>query len=266
MLRRLAPFCCMLSLLGCRQLGPTATPPTAAAVRLWTEGQLARQSGTPGKAKDCFEQGLVADPQFAPNRLSLAAACLEQGDEDGACVHLAHYVAAQPDQLRARSHYAELLLRLHRWPDARKQYERFDADAQAQERPANSQLIRCHSQLTKIAMEENDYYLEHLHRGIGLYLLGQERAVLPDPNGDLPTEGLMCRAALELRKAHRSRPEEARPSWYLYEVWSYLGRRQPAMQSLHDAVESAPLSYLTAAERRNLHLACLHALGPPEKR
>src|SRR5205085_900898 len=163
------PYCSLLLLLGCQQLA--TRPLTPAAVRLWTEGQLALQKGEPAKAKECFEQGLASDPQFAPNHLSLAAACLEKGDDDGASVHLAHYVAVQPEQLKARSHYAELLLRMQRLPDARKQFERYDADAQEKDRPANPQLIHCHSQLTKIAVEENDYYGEHLHRGIGLLLL-----------------------------------------------------------------------------------------------
>lgn len=265
MLLRFAPLIFLLCLAGCRQLTPSATVHSPAAVRLWTEGQLALQQGDPVKARECFEQGLAADPQFAPNHLSLAAACLEKGDEDGACTHLAHYVAAQPDQLKARSHYAELLLRMHRVADARKQFERYDADAQECDQPANPQLIRCHSQLTKIAIQEEDSYEEHLHRGIGLYLLGQERAALPDPDGDLPAEGLLFRAGLELRKARRQRPDEARPCWYLYEVWSHLGKRHPAMQYLREASESAPISYLTPAERRNLQLACLREQSPVMK-
>lgn len=266
MLLRFAPCFCLLGSIGCRQLAPTANPPSPAAVQLWTEGQLALQKGEPSKAQACFQQGLTVNPRFAPNHLSLAATCLEGGDEDSACVHLAHYVASQPDQLKARAHYAELLLRLHRWEDARKQFERYDADAQERDQPANPQLIRCHSQLTKIALEEDDYYREHLHRGIGLFLLGQERAALPDPNGDLPAEGLLFRASVELRKAHRKRPEEARPCWYLYEVWSQLGRRQPAMQCLRETSESAPFSYLTPAERRNLQVACLHEQASCAKR
>lgn len=266
MLLRCATLCCLLGLVGCRQLAPRGSPPSAAAVQLWTEGQLALKKGEPDKAQTCFEEGLAADPRFAPNHLSLAAACLDGGDEDGACIHLAHYVASQPDQLKARSHYAELLLRLNRRSEARKQFERYDAEAQERDPPAKPQLIHCHSQLTKLALDENDYYREHLHRGIGLYLLSQERAALPDPNGDLPAEGLLFRASLELRKAHRKRPDEARPCWYLYEVWSQLGRRQPAMQCLREASESAPFSYLTAAERRNLELACLQEQASCAKR
>lgn len=260
MLPRFAPLACLLCLAGCRQLLPAESVHSPAAVRLWTEGQLALQEGDQEKAQQCFAQGLAADPQFAPNQLSLAAACLEKGDEDAACAHLAHYVASQPDQLKARSHYAELLMRLNRVNDARKQFERYDADAQEREPPAGSQLIHCHSQLTKIAVQLEDSYEEHLHRGIGLYLLGQERAALPDPDGDLPAEGLLFRAGLELRKARRQRPEEARPSWYLYEVWSHLGKRRPAMQYLREAHEAAPISYLTPAERRNLQLACLQQI------
>jgi tetratricopeptide (TPR) repeat protein len=265
MLLRFAPLACLLCLAGCRQLMPAETLHSPAAVKLWTEGQLALQQGDAGKAQQCFEQGLAADPQFAPNHLSLAAACLEKGDDDGACTHLAHYVATQPDQLKARSHYAELLMRLNRVTDARQQFERYDADSQERDQPVNPQLIHCHSQLTKIAIQLEDSYEEHLHRGIGLYLLGQERAALPDPDGDLPAEGLFFRAGLELRKARRQRPDEARPCWYLYEVWSHLGKRQPAMQFLHEASGAAPVSYLTPAERRGLQLACLREQSPPTK-
>jgi tetratricopeptide (TPR) repeat protein len=270
MLLRCAPLCLLLCAPGCRQLAPAALPPSPVAVRCWTEGQLALQQGEKDKAKECFEQGLDADPQFAPNHLSLAAACLEKGDDEGACLHLAHFVAAQPDQLKARTHYAELLLRLHRLPEARRQFERCDADAQERDPPLPSHVIHCHSQLTKIAIEEDDDYAEHLHRGIGLYLLSRERASLPDPDGELSAESLLFRASLELRKARRERPGEARPCWYLYEVWSELGQRQPAMKYLHQAKAAEALSYLTSAERRDLRLACwreqtLAAKGPASR-
>lgn len=256
MLSRFAKLTCLLALAGCQQLRPATSAPAPAAIRLWTEGQLALQQGDRDQATQCFEKGLEADPRFAPNHLSLAAAFIESGDDDGACIHLAHFVAIQPDQLKARTHYAELLLRLKRWPDAREQFERLDAVAQDHQAPA-TQRIHCHSQLTKIAIQEDDPYEEHLHRGIGLCLLGRERALLPDPDGDLPVEGLLFRAGLELRKAHSERPDEARPCWYLYTVWSQLGKHQPAMQYLREARDAAPSSYLTPCERRALQLACL---------
>jgi tetratricopeptide (TPR) repeat protein len=257
MLHRCAALCLfLLCATGCRQLAPTAELPSSGAVRLWTEGQFALQQGEKNKAQECFEQGLAADPKFAPNHLSLAAACLEKGEPEGACVHLAHFVALQPDQLKARGHYAELLLRLHRLGEARQQFERCEREAQERDPPATTQRIHCHSQLTKIAIEEENSYEEHLHRGIGLYLLGQERAALPDPEGEMPTEGLLMRASLELRKARHQRPDEARPNWYLHEVWSHLGQRQPAKKYLEEARAAERFSYLTPAERHNLQFAC----------
>jgi hypothetical protein len=52
-------------------------------------------------------------------------------------------------------------------------------------------------------------------------------------------------------------PDQARPCWYLYEVWSRLAQRQPALRHLREADMAAPFSYLTPAEKRNLRLACL---------
>src|SRR5208337_4842084 len=116
-------------------------------------------------------------------------------------------------------------------------------------------LIHCHARLMEIAESIEDDYDEHLHRGIGLLLLAQQRAILPEPEGELPAEGLLCKAAGELTLARTDRPAEARPNWYLHEVWSRLAQRQPALRCLRAAVDAAPFSYLTGAEKRNLHVA-----------
>ena len=42
------------------------------------------------------------------------------------------------------------------------------------------------------------------------------------------------------------RPEEARPFWYLFEVWSQLAQRQPAAQLPPRGEQAAPFSYLDA--------------------
>jgi hypothetical protein len=108
----------------------------------------------------------------------------------------------------------------------------------------------------EIALELEDSYLEHLHRGIGLSLLARQRDQLPDPEGELSTESLLCRSAAELTMAHLDRPEEARPSWYLYEVWLMLDQRQSALHCLKQAADAAPFSDMTSAEKRNLALQC----------
>jgi hypothetical protein len=111
----------------------------------------------------------------------------------------------------------------------------------------------------EIAEAEGDEYAEHLHRGIGLYLLARERAELPEieDEGEMSEEGLLCKAAGELTMARMARRDEARPCWYLYEVWSRLDQRQPALRHLRLADAAAPFSYLTPAERRELEVACL---------
>jgi hypothetical protein len=200
-----------------------------------------------------------ADPAaLARNHLSVAASLLEQGEPAAAAPHLEKYVAAFPRHHIVRAHFAELLLRLHRLPEARRHFERFVADVQDVPELASKHLIHCHSRLMEIAEAEADEYQEHLHRGIGLYLLACERAALGDvESGELCAESVLCRAAGELALARHQRRGEAQPCWYLYEVWSRLSQRQPAMRHLREADAAAPFSYLTPTERRNLQLACL---------
>ena len=107
----------------------------------------------------------------------------------------------------------------------------------------------------EIAEKEDDDYAAHLHRGIGLYLLAGQRELLPDDDDGMSAESLLCKAAGELTLARRERPEEARPYWYLFAVWSHLAQRQPAARWLRAADSAAAFSYLTPAERRGLQLA-----------
>ena len=58
----------------------------------------------------------------------------------------------------------------------------------------------------------------------------------------------------ELALARLVRPDEARPCWYLYEVWSSLAQRQPAQRWLREADNWAPFSFLTPTEYRELQL------------
>jgi len=243
-------------LLGCQSLpGGGTEAARVTAERTWSEGQTAMREGRPEQAVECYEQSLAADPRRTRTLLSLAAAELERGDEAGASRYMAQYVADRPHDLKVRAYYAELLLRLRQMPAARAEFERYDADAQDQGPFTSKQLVHCHSRLSKIAADQEDEYAEHLHRGIGLYLLGQARAKLPDPEGELSAEGLLCKAATELTQAQVQRPREARPSLYLYEVWSRLGQSQPAKHWLNAAGDAAPFSYLTPAEKRQLRLA-----------
>ena len=235
---------------------PAAEPVAAGdpAQRLWEQGQQAMRDGRTDDAVRCYQQSLALNPNLVNNHLSLAAACLDKGDDEGAAPHFAHYLAAKPDHYAIRAHYAELLLRLREVHAARLQYERFDADVQEHADLAPQELVHCHSRLMEIAEQEDDDYAAHLHRGIGLYLLAGQQALLPDDDGYSP-ESLLCKAAGELTLARRERPEEARPCWYLYAVWSRLAQRQPAARWLRAAETAAAYSYLTPAERRDLQLA-----------
>src|SRR5262249_35092605 len=157
------------------------------------------------------------------------------GNLGGASVHLAQYVEAHPEQLVIRARYAELLLRLHRLPEARSEFERFVADAQDEGGAAADHAIHCHSRLMEIAAECDDAYGERLHRGIGLYLLARERESLLDAEEELPVEGLLCKAAAELTLARMECADEARACWYLYEVWQRLGQQRPARRWLRES-------------------------------
>jgi tetratricopeptide (TPR) repeat protein len=254
-------LCLLLFAAGCQSLTAVEpvvvdpAPVSSPARRLWEQGQEAMRLGQPDKAIACYKQSLELDPQFAQAHLSLAAAHLELGNDANACPHLGHYVDARPEQVAVRGHYAELLYRLKRTREARDQFDRFIVDAQEQGGPAAKNLLHCHSRLMEIAEKEDDAYAEHLNRGIGLLLLARARVSLSDQAKDLTQESLLCKAAGELTLALDERSDEARPRWYLYEVWSALAQRQLATRWLHEARSAAPFSYLTPAERYSLQLA-----------
>jgi tetratricopeptide (TPR) repeat protein len=253
--------------LGCYALvAPDADgdPPTARG--LWQQGQEAMRQGQPKRAIGFYEQSLAADPAFTRCHMSLAAAHLEVGHDEVACVHLGKYLAAHPEHVLVRAHYAELLLRLHRCREARREFERFSADAQDAGEQFTRHLVHAHTRLMEIAEGEEDEYGIRLNRGLGLYWLARERTTLKDADGELPAEGLLCRAARELDRAHRERPGAARPCWYLYAVWSQLAQKQLALRWLRRAAAAAPFTDLTPAEIRSLNLACRAAADPLTRR
>jgi tetratricopeptide (TPR) repeat protein len=244
--------------LGCQAVGPTTSKPTIAprAERLWEQGQAALQEGQADQAISCFEQSLAEDDAFVRSHLSLAAARLEKGDVPRACGHLERYLAVDTQNLLVRLHYAELLWREKRLEPARAEFRRFAADAQGSRLPALGPLIHCHSRLMEIAEVAEDEYDEHLQRGIGLFLLSRDHPTDADePTDPGNTECLLCKAACELTLARSLQPDRAQPSWYLYQVWSHLGQRQPAQKCLEQAREIAPFAVLTPHERTSLELA-----------
>ena len=196
--------------------------------------------------------GPVAAP--ADDALQQAAACIERGDEAGAVPHMVRHIQANPEQIMIRAYLAELLLRLQRLPEAQWHFERFVAEAQETDGPAHKQLVHCHTRLMEIAQDREDTYGERLHRGIGLLLLARQEQALREANDpDGLRQKLLCKAVAELKAAHEVRPDEARPCWYLFEVWSALNQPRPAGRALREARDAAPFSTaLTPAERRGL--------------
>jgi hypothetical protein len=201
------------------------------------------------------ENAPAPEPDPARSHLSEAATCLEKGDEEHACPHLARYLAVHPEHLVVRGQYAELLMRLQRWPEARSEYERCAADAQELGEGGLRQQVHCHTRLMEIAEAQEQEYDEHLHRGIGLYLLARVQAAGSEADGEYP-ESLLCKSAAELSLAHLERRDQAQPCWYLYQVWTRLAQRGPALRCLRQAEQAAPFSYLTPREQDGLHLAC----------
>jgi tetratricopeptide (TPR) repeat protein len=197
-----------------------------------------------------FAAGAPPATQLAPatDDLSFAAACLDRGEETAAAAHLSRHLAANPDQSLVRFSLGELLWRLDRFAEAGNEYERFLNDTSPSAGNVN-RVVQAHIRLVAIAEQAADSYREHLHRGIGLYLLAEQAAEVES------AEGLFCKSAGELTLAARARPTEARPHWYLHLVWSRLAQSQPAERHLRQAIDLAGHADLTPAERRELALA-----------
>lgn len=254
-----------LACLGTGTLSAEAESTPTAAERAWEQGQQAMSRGDAPGAIAWYRESLRLDPRLLPNHLSMAAAFLAQGQAEKALPHLDAYIRSRPDHAIVRVHYADLLFRLRHRDEARLQYERFLIDAQENEALGREQLVHCHSRLMEIAEAEENAYAEHLNRGIGLYLLARQRTQLSDAKNELSAEELLCRAAAELILARRAQSNEARPCWYLYEVWFTLAQRQPAERWLRLAADAAPFSYLTPAEKRGLYLACRRSTSAGRK-
>jgi tetratricopeptide (TPR) repeat protein len=230
--------------------------PLSPALKLWERGQEAMLQGDLDAAARCYHESLQLDPNLARNYLSLAALHVARSEDAQAAPWLARYIEAQPDHCVVRMHYADLLLRIARPAEARKQMERFVVDVQDRPELAQEHLVDCHTRLAELALAMEDEYGEHLNRGIGLYLLARQRAEITEEIPGPTAEALYLKAATELFLARQCRPREARPSWYLHEVWSKLGQHHPAQRYLRAAEAAAPFTILTPVERRELTLAC----------
>jgi hypothetical protein len=206
-------------------------------------------------------QAGVADP--GDQHLVLAADSLEQGRMAQALVYLEGYVNQRPAQVLVRLQLAELLFREKKLEDARIQFELFVALTQDQGERAFRYLIHTHSRLVEIAEVQEDEYQEHLHRGIGLYLLARRRVQEAGKPGEITAESILCRAAAELQMACAGQRDQARPNLYLYEVYKRLGQDAAAVRALQTADGQALIGPMTPCERRRLQAACLGEFSVP---
>ena len=247
---RIPPAC--LTLLFCASSLLAAGPAETA----WQAGQREMERDHLQEAIQHFRTALRHDPAFAQARLSLAAAHLALGEEKKALPQLKSYLDARPEHFLIRLHYAELLYRLERIEEASAQLERVVRDVQEYPKLADDHLLGCHTRLMEIARDLGDGYAESLNRGIGLYLLACKRAAIGDDSGRRAAQEMFCKAASELTLARLRRPDEARPYWYLSEVFTHLAQRQPAAKWLRMAERTAPFSSMTPVEKRDLYLRC----------
>lgn len=249
---------CLVS-ASCRAPEPTVERVESPGARAMRAEASHDSAGDKNQVQEPASSPVESPAEKSPSErshLSLAAAHLENGDLQAAEPHLARYVAAHPEHLIVRAHYAELLLRLKKMDRSRIHFERFIAEVQEIPAMAAKHLVHCHSRLMEIAEAQGDEYAEHLHRGIGLCLLARERgSTARDEEVELSVESVLCKAAGELTLARQQRREEARPAWYLHEVWKQLDQSRPADRYLREAEAAAPFSYLTPLERRQLQLA-----------
>lgn len=212
----------------------------------------------PGAEESAPSSGLPAAP--SDDAVVRAAAALEAGQLELAAALLEQVVNSHPEQILIRAQYAELLYRLGKNFDAKLHFEMFIALAQEHGDVAFRYLLHSHSRLVALAEADHNAYAEHLHRGLGLYLLACRRAAedqAAPSTGSLTPAALLCRAAAELQQARAERPDEARPHLYLYAVWSRLGQPAAAAAALRQADQLAALSFLTPRERRQLLEAML---------
>ncbi|MFO0851866.1 MAG: tetratricopeptide repeat protein [Gemmataceae bacterium] len=206
-------------------------------------------------AAGCLHPFSVPDRHAEPTTaepadpLALAADCLDRGDDAAAVPHLREYVRANPRAVQIRANLAELLHRLGRPADARAEFERLAAD----DRPvAREHQIHCHTRLMELASADGDSYREHLHRGIGLYLLVCRWDADPDRRDAVATEQTLAKAVAALRAAREDRPTDPRANLYLAAALDRLGQPAAARTARRAAVAGLPDPSLTPAERAML--------------
>ena len=187
--------------------------------------------------------------------LGRAAACIEKGDNAGAVEHFRKHLQAHPEQIMIRAYLAEILLKMKKLPDAQHQFECFIADAQESTGPAKKHVLHCHTRLMEIALDRDDAYSEHLHRGIGMVLLARQLEAGMNSADVEPgfRERLLCKSVAELTKAKKLRPDEPRPHYYLVEAFTKLDQPRSADRAFQMAKSLSALLPLPPAEQKTLY-------------
>jgi hypothetical protein len=199
------------------ECNPNPTPPL--------NGEGLQQAGFsppsfPGKGDGGF--GPDDDP------LTLAARCLEAGDESTACTHLEAHVRAHPDQVMFRAHLAELFVKVGKDTEAKRHFERFVADARTATGTPRAHRVHCHTRLMEIAQRADDRFAELFHRGAGLLLLVKEQDREPATHDENFREEVLCKAMAALREAKELRPADPRVRLLLADVYDRAGNRRAA--------------------------------------
>jgi tetratricopeptide (TPR) repeat protein len=237
-LMRLMPWLACLIFAGCQSYGPRelAALPTAS-------------SGLARFLPKAIRLPTNSDDPLLPQ----ASQALERGDHAQACELLRSYAERHPESKHARAFYAEVLAKLGKGAEASVEFEKAIARLQAEKTIDLALIVHCHGRLIDLADEDADEFHVHLHRGLGLYWLAQQKRHGDEPPDAPTTESILCKAALELTTAHAIVPGESRPTWYLYLIWRQLGQTAAAQRWLRETQITSPYSYLTPHEQSDLY-------------
>jgi tetratricopeptide (TPR) repeat protein len=232
-------FCLQTS---CQVMLPEAAR-TARLARLQATQVVSGTSVSGGSTENVAEVNNYVD------ELTIASACLEDGKDLEAVPHFLKHIQQHPEQIMIRAYLAELLYRLKRHDESRHHFERFVIAAEQEEGPARNHLVHCHTRLMEQAIQRKDLHAEHLHRGIGLFLLAQVQWQAKHGDAEVASE-LFCKAVIEFKDATEDQPNDAKAWWYLHQIWTYLNQQQAAKLTLQKAKEALAYSKLTPAEEK----------------
>lgn len=243
---RILPVCLFL---GCTAVLPRSANslPAGSSVAVMDDAAPAGETPPSGNPRVSEKRA----PAVMTSLVDDAARHLDAGDDDSARSCLEQYLRVHPDHAVIRAHLADLALKQRDHAAAKLHLDRYIEDAQLQGPPADRHMVHAHTRRVEVARAELDEYHEHLHRGIGLLVVARKAGDADDRF----VEKTLFQAIEELKSAAASKPDEARPHWYLYEAWSELGQRHPAETALRRARALEPVGGLTKFEAREMSLA-----------